>query len=249
MNVRGTRREAYALYCDDSGGEADRVRSVAGVSGPARVMLALERDLRQILRVAGMRELKWTAMRKREGRLQAARAFLDLAAIGAAAGAMRIEVLLWRPEDQAPVSRARTEAQRLRPLYARLWSSTARAWPPGRWNVHPDQRTGMRWGEHGPGLASTWKRGGGDLRSIREAVSGRSACVQLADLLAGLLRMESSPAAGGVPAVRARRLGLLSHFAEACSRRGLGCRARDGLLSATGRNLSIRLLRRLPVTV
>src|ERR1700722_13717205 len=68
----GRRRETYVLYCDDSGGEDDALRSAASVSGPARVLLALERELRRVLRVAGMEELKWVGLRTREPRLQAA---------------------------------------------------------------------------------------------------------------------------------------------------------------------------------
>lgn len=154
MAARGRgRREAYVLYCDDSGGEDDALRSAASVSGPARVLLALERELRRVLRAAGMKELKWAAVRTREPRLQAARAFLELAVLAAAAGALRIEVLLWRPAGQGKASRLKSEAQRLRPLYARLWRAAAGSWPPGRWSVFPDQRTGMRWQEQGPSLA------------------------------------------------------------------------------------------------
>jgi hypothetical protein len=240
------RREAYALYCDDSGSQDDALRSVASISGPARVLLALERELRQVLKLAGMRELKWTGLRKRAQRLQAAEAFLELVALGAGAGALRMEVLLWRPSQQGRRAASRSEAQRLRPLYARLWSSAVRAWPPGRWNIHPDQRTGMGWQDLGSALKRRIGRGGG-LRSLKEASSRGSACVQVADLLAGLARVETQGQESGVPAVRAKRLGLRSHFMRACARRGLPMREEAGLMAADRPRLSIRFLRRLPV--
>lgn len=237
-------KAAYALYCDDSGGEDDALRSAACVSGPARVLLALERELRQVLRIAGMRELKWSALRTRAARLQAARAFIELAALGAGAGALRVEVLLWRPRDQGRASRARSEAQRLRPVYARLWRGAARAWPAGRWNVHPDQRTGMRWQELGPVLKGDFGRDGGRLRALKEASSARSACVQLADLLAGLCRVPARPDKDS-PAWR-NRAALRAHLAAACAQRGLRLGEREGLFEARQSRLSITQLRRLP---
>jgi len=241
------RRETYVLYCDDSGGEDDTLRSAASVSGPARVLLALERELRRVLRVAGMDELKWVGLRTREPRLQAARAFLDLTAVAAAAGALRVEVLLWRPSGQARASRLRSEAQRLRPLYGRLWRGAAKAWPPGRWSVFPDQRTGMRWQEHSPALAAAWGRGGGTLSALKEASSRRSACVQLADLLAGLSRVEADARPRQDSEAWRQRRALRAYFIEACRRRGLGLGEHGGLLAARHRRLSIALLRRLPV--
>jgi hypothetical protein len=245
--VSSPRRETYVLYCDDSGGEDDALRSAASVSGPARVLLALERELRRVLRVAGMDELKWAGLRTREPRLQAARAFLELAVLAAAAGALRIEVLLWRPSGQARASRLRSESQRLRPLYGRLWRGAAKAWPPGRWSVFPDQRTGMRWQEQGPALAAAWGRGGGGLRALKEASSRRSACVQLADLLAGLSRVETEARPRQDTEAWRQRRALRSYLMEACRRRGIRLGEKGGLLAAGSRRFSVVQLRRLPV--
>jgi hypothetical protein len=144
-------------------------------------------------------------------------------------------------------SRLRSEAQRLRPLYARLWRGAAKAWPPGRWGVFPDQRTGMRWHEQGPALAAAWGRGGGGLRALKEASSRRSACVQLADLLAGLARVEAEARPRQDTEAWRQRRALRSYFIEACGRRGLRLGGESGTLTARHRRLSIALLRRLPV--
>ncbi|HTB23252.1 MAG TPA: hypothetical protein VK914_11165 [bacterium] len=246
----GLRKPAdYVLYCDDSGGEEDALRSAASISGPAKVLLALERELRRVLRAAGMKELKWTGLRTREPRLQAARAFLEFAAVAASAGALRVEVLLWRPSAQSPASRARSESQRLRPLYAKLWKRAAGAWPPGRWSVFPDQRTGMRWQEQSPALTAAWNRGGGGLRALKEASSGRSACVQLADLLAGLARVQAGAGSRADSEAWRQRGALRDYFVDACRRRGLELGSGAGLLRAGHPRLSIALLRRLPVRV
>ena len=243
------RREAYLLYADDSGGEADELRSVAAISGPARVLVALERDLRKALSLSRAAELKWAELRTRPERLEAARVFLELAAVAMAAGALRVDVLLWRPATQAASSRRRSDSQRLRPLYASTWTQAAKAWPAGRWNVFPDQRTGMHWDQWPPQFKAVWRKGGGTLRVLKEAASRRSTCVQLADLLAGLCRQRLQADAVAGPGSRARRnrLALLEHFVQVCAVRGLHLRTRDGLLQATGRQLHIQLLQRLPV--
>lgn len=248
--MRDRRRQPYRLYCDDSGGEEDVLRAVAAVSGPAGMLIALERELRRALDLAGVPEVKWAGLRTRAGRLEAAQAFLDLAAVGLSAGVLRADVLLWRPAGQGLAYRLRRESQRLRPLYARVWGQAARAWPPGRWSVHPDQRTGMRWHKWPPRIRAVWRRGGGRLWSLRETARGRSACVQLADLLAGLARWGAEPHPDAAPGARARRNrgALLRHFVESCARRGLARPRGPGLLGWNQPCLSIRLLGRLPVT-
>jgi len=243
------RREAYLLYADDSGGEADEMRSVAAISGPARVLVALERDLRKALSITKAPELKWAELRTRYERLEAARAFLELSAVALAAGALRVDVLLWRPADQSAASRRRSDAQRLRPLYANSWTRAVKAWPAGRWNVFPDQRTGMQWDQWPPSVQRVWRHRGGGLRVLKEAASRRSSCVQLADLLAGLCRQRYQPEPLDGPGARARRnrQSLLEHFVQACATRGLHLRTQDGLLQAAHDQLSVRLLKRLPV--
>jgi hypothetical protein len=242
--VNSVLRPPYALFCDDSGGEDDDLRAVAAVSGPTWALLELERSLRGVLDVVGMEELKWTALRTRPRRFEAARAFLELAAVGVAAGSLRLEVLLWRPSDQGRVSRKRGDHERLRPLYARLWTGAFKAWPKGRWRLHPDQRTGMAWGALAGALAPSFGRGG--LRKVGELSSERCACVQLADLLAGLCRIESG-VSGRASRAWGHREALRNDFIGICRRRGLALALEDGLLSARHPRLNVRLLKRIPL--
>jgi hypothetical protein len=243
-------KPGYLIYSDDSGGEADAFRAVSTLSGPAKVLLALERELRQVLALGRVDELKWSALRTRPARLRAAEAFLELAGVGLGAGALRVDLLLWRPADQGLAYRRRDEAGRLRPLYFEAWSRARAAWGPGRWNVHPDQRTGMRWQQWPDALKARWTRGGASLRRVSEASSRRSACVQLADLLAGLARLgaETGPRSGAAAGQRARhnRAELLAYFTDCLRRRGLGAPRGPGLLPGRPPHLHVRLLRRLP---
>lgn len=249
MSKPRRRREAYLLYGDDSGGEDDQLRSVAAISGPARVLVALERDLRKALSLCKAPELKWAELRTRPERLEAARAFLELAAVAMAAGALRVDVLLWQPKAQGAGYKRRSDAQRLRPLYARTWTHAVKAWPAGRWNIFPDQRTGMRWDQWPPHIKAVWRRGGGTLRVLKEAASRRSACVQLADLLAGLCRQrqEAEPLPGPGARARRNRQSLLEHFTQACAIRGLALGTQGGVLYAAHPRLQVRLLKSLPV--
>ncbi|HXB96715.1 MAG TPA: hypothetical protein VNZ54_01600 [bacterium] len=242
-------KPAYLIYSDDSGGEADAFRAVCTLSGPAKVLLALERELRRVLALERVDELKWSALRTRPARLRTARAFLELAGVGLAAGALRVDLVLWSPGDQGLAYRQRSDAGRLRPLYFEAWTRARAAWGPGRWNVHPDQRTGMRWQQWPSGLMARWKKGGATVRRVSEASSGRSACVQLADLLAGLARLgaETGPmAAAAGQRARHNRAALLTHFLDCLRRRGLGAPHGPGLLPGRPPQLHARLLRRLP---
>jgi hypothetical protein len=241
-------RPGFLIYSDDSGGEADRFRALSTLSGPARVLLALERELRRVLALEQVDELKWSALRTRPARLRAAQAFLELASVGLAAGALRVDLLLWRPSDQGWAYRQRSEAERLRPLYFEAWARARAAWGPGRWNVHPDQRTGMRWQQWPSGLKTRWRLGGASLRQVREASSRRSACVQLADLLAGLARLgaETGPSPAAGQRALHNRSALLAHFLESLRRRGMGAPHGPGLWPGRPPHFHVRLLRRLP---
>lgn len=86
------------------------------------------------------------------------------------------------------------------------------------------------------------------MRALKEASSSRSACVQLADLLAGLSRVEREAILPGLDSAAWRkRRALRSYFIDACRRRGLGLGERAGLLAAGHKRLSIVHLRRIPV--
>lgn len=236
------------LFADDSGGEGDDLRSLAVLSGPAPVLLALERDLRKALDLHGVDELRWAALRTRRERLQAARACLDLLCAGLGLGGLRCDLLLWRPAAQGRAYAARSEAQRLRPLYAWAWTRAAAAWKGlGPWMACPDQRTGMDWGRWSPATRRAWRVAGMAGLEVRELPSARSACVQLADLLAGLARHQERRHGGPAGArAHANRQDLWDHWVRACAARGLRLERRHGAPRARHPRLHVRLLKRLP---
>jgi hypothetical protein len=266
-------KPSYLCYCDDSGGEDDAYRAVAAISGPATVLLPMERSLRKVLSLEGVDELKWVNLRTRPARLRAAQGFLELCAIALGAGVLRVDLLLWQPAAQGLAYQRRSEPERLRPLYYQAWANALAAWPAARWHLLPDQRTGMDWQRWPTPLRRQLSQRGRKLASLTEASSTRSACVQLADLLAGLSRLgceapapkaaakppkAKGPAgamsasaegddaeAPGTAARRNRRL-LLEHFRDALRRRGVGLPQGPGLLHSRHPLLQARLLKRLP---
>ena len=261
-------KPSYLCYCDDSGGEDDAYRAVAAISGPATVLLPMERSLRKVLSLEGVDELKWANLRTRPARLRAAQGFLELCAIALGAGVLRVDLLLWQPAAQGLAYQRRNEPERLRPLYYLAWTNALAAWPAARWHLLPDQRTGMDWQRWPAPLKRRLSVRGRRLASLTEASSIRSACVQLADLLAGLSRLGceapapkagARKAAGGLKgsaegddaeapgtAARRNRRHLLELFRDALRRRGVGLPQGPGLLNSRHPLLQARLLKRLP---
>lgn len=237
------------LYADDSGGEGDALRSLAVLSGPSRSLLALERELRKVLSLYGVRELKWAGLRTKPAKLQAAQACLDLLCVALGSRALRCTILLWSPQQQAARYQQRSEAERLRPVYAHAFALAAKRQALRQWRAFPDQRTGMDWQRWSAARKRLWRQAGIAHLQVREASSARSACVQLCDLLAGLSRLEADLKQGPqLPGQRAQhnRQALLNHWILAGAGRGLRLRFKDGLLHASQPSLRIQALRRLP---
>jgi hypothetical protein len=237
------------LYADDSGGEGDALRSLAVLSGPSRSLLALERELRKVLSLYGVRELKWAGLRTKARKLHAAQACLDLLCVALGSRALRCSVLLWSPQQQATSYQQRTEAERLRPIYAHAFGLAAKRQPLRQWRAFPDQRTGMDWQRWSGARKLLWRQAGLARIQVREASSARSACVQLCDLIAGLSRQEAATRREAeLPGHRAEhnRQALLNHWILAGAGRGLRLSFKGGVLHASQPSLRIQKLRRLP---
>jgi hypothetical protein len=237
------------LYADDSGGERDALRSLAVLSGPSRTLLALERELRKVLSLYHVRELKWTGLRTKAAKLHAAQACLDLLCVGLGSRVLRCTVLLWAPQEQAASYQRRSEAERLRPLYAYAFGLAAKRQPLRQWRAFPDQRTGMDWQRWSAACKLAWRQNGLSQIEVREVSSERSACVQLCDLVAGLCRQEpETKLAHPAPGHRAERnrQALLNHWILAGAQRGLRLHFKHGALHAGEPSLRIQRLRRLP---
>jgi hypothetical protein len=237
------------LFADDSGGEADALRSLAVLSGPSHGLLALERELRKVLALFRVKELKWAGLRTKAAKLQAAQACLDLLCVALGSRALRCTVLLWSPQQQATSYQQRTESERLRPLYAHAFGVAALKQPLRQWRAFPDQRTGMDWQRWSPARKLAWRQAGIAKIQVREVSSAGSACVQLCDLIAGLSRQEAtsreSPDQPGQRAQRNRQA-LLNHWILAGAARGVRLSFKHGVLHAAQPSLRIQYLRRLP---
>jgi hypothetical protein len=188
--------ERYALLADESGNMDEPVCVLAGLSGPLRSLLFLERDLRRVLERHGISEVKWSALRTRPRRLLAAAEFLEIAGRALSQGKLAVDLLVW---EQVRSKQKHSKEERWLALYLSLVKRVRSRWKGATLKqlaLYPDQRTGMPW--------SRLKRKSG-VKTVREASSHELALIQLADLLAGLSRFLRQPAEPSSSGARARR--------------------------------------------
>ncbi len=247
----------YLLYCDDSGSGQEPIRALAAVSGPAKSLFRLDEQLRVVLQASAMDELKWTALRTRTPRLNAAEAYIDLACALCALGQLRIDVMVYDLRKGSAALRGMDDRLRLRALYADLWSTAITGWPQGRWRLFPDERTGMAWRGLVPSLNRGLAKRKSSLSGLRERRSHTHALIQFADLFAGLARFavsrESSDpsrgARGDGARARSNRESLLAHWVGRCRDYGLPLtwQPGHGLRTPRGaRSVVLRTITRAP---
>jgi hypothetical protein len=206
--------ERYALLADESGNADEPLRVLAGLSGPLKGLLALERELRGVLWRHGLAELKWAALRTRPRRLGAAAEFLDLAESYLKQRCLALDLLVWEQSEASLAWEGLSKEERWLQLYLALVKRVRSRWKGATLKqlaLYPDQRTGMRW--------SRLKRQSG-LKAVRESSSKKLALIQLADLLAGMgrfLRQEDGhgPKHAGLRALKNRWL-LAEAFEAIC---------------------------------
>jgi hypothetical protein len=224
----------FALFCDEAGGPADEWRSLAVVSGSLSALLDLEHDLRQALDLSGVRELKWSQLRKRPEGLRAAALTLELATAAAANGTVRFQLWCWQARAQPKAWPRYTEPQRMQAVYAKLLPRTARQWVRGRWLLLPDERTGVDWSGLKRTLMAPWRKAGARVSGLYPVDSRRWALIQCCDLLAGLLRHSwqdhgASRVHGPGAAAKGNRDGLLLTLLQMSRQRRLGLQAKPSL--------------------
>jgi hypothetical protein len=202
------------LFSDESGG-TEAIRSLASISGPVEALKDLERDLDGYVRKAGLKELKWSALRTRKARLEAAQGFLESARRAVSQKKVRLDILLWKGGQPFP------------PMYVKLLTRTAKSWKKAEWSFYPDQHTGVDW----KGILKAANRSRRYHYSRFQPLrSSEHSLVQLADLLAGMTRFcleksgqlkqwmgrESSARASGPQRTLYNRFGLAWDFFQAC---------------------------------
>ncbi len=204
------------IAADESGNAEDDLRVLAGLSGRVKDLLALERELRDVLRRHRLTEVKWSSSRTRTPRLEAAREFLELAGKALQGRRLGLDLLILEKGAASKAWERLQREDRWMALYLGLVKRARGRWKgkgPGRMALYPDQRSGMPWGQ---------LKARAGLRTVREASSQRLALIQLADLVAGLARFSRQATAGpsGKPVLRAHlnRSDLARDFAVSCLR-------------------------------
>lgn len=197
---------SHLAFADETRYNIGRFRGVALVTLAAAKAPALEAELQVLLASAGLAEFKWERLRTARYRF-AALALIDLVLARAAAGSLRVDVVVWDIADRRHAVQARDDVANLQRMYGFLFSSVLRLrWPAGsRWRLHPDEQTALDWhqvadcldaaaGMAAPAAPDLFAAGGFRQRLRREfaivqiapLASQASPFVQLADLFAGL---------------------------------------------------------------
>lgn len=116
------------------------------VTAPLDRQPDLERELTELLRESGLSEFKWTDLRGAKERF-AAEKMCRFALEHAAAGDLRVDVLIWDIEDRRHHVRGRDDVAKLQRMYYHLFRNVLRArWPNDAiWRLHPDEQTAMDW--------------------------------------------------------------------------------------------------------
>jgi hypothetical protein len=197
---------AHLAFADETRYNIGRFRGVALVTLPAAAAPALEAELAALLCSAGLAEFKWEKLRTARSRF-AALALIDLAVARAAAGVLRVDVVVWDIADTRHAVHARDDVANLQRMYCFLFSNVLRLrWPAGsQWRLHPDQQTALAWDQVADYLDAAadqvtapsldlFGTGGFQQRLRREfaiaqvapLASHASPLIQLADLFAGM---------------------------------------------------------------
>lgn len=202
------------------------------MSAPLDRQPGLERELIGLLRASGISEFKWADLAGAKERF-AAQKMCSFAVDRAAAGDLRVDVLIWDIEDRRHRIRGRDDVANLQRMYYHLFRNVLRTrWPMDAvWRLHPDEHTAMNWETVHDCLEAVALRAdprpqlttGGAFRTrlrrefrieeIQPARSGTAPLLQLADLFSGLgvllPRVPLLPGMGGddLVAGNPRRLG------------------------------------------
>lgn len=194
--------DTHEAYSDESGFPAKRYHVLAVVSGSHSVLSSLRDQLRQVLDLNQISELKWEGVRTHRPKVEAARRFLQYAIQYASRREIRIDTLLWDTRDSRHAIPGRDDVANLQRMYYKVLVHAARQWHQSNWAFFPDEQSVINWREiqeylnktrldrPTPGLIALFRIE--DERrffQFKQVVPQRSCdepLVQLADLFAGL---------------------------------------------------------------
>jgi hypothetical protein len=192
-------------FADESYWNTGRFRSIGLITTSVSSTETLDGKLRSLLDESNVREFKWKKLQGAKERF-AAEKLCRFAVDKAAAGRLRVDVLVWDIGDSRHKIAKRDDLANLERMYYHLFRNVLRArWPDDAvWRLHPDEHTALNWRTVQDCLENVSTTDevdrslftGGQFRirlrrefgleEIQPVSSGEHPLLQLADLFAGM---------------------------------------------------------------
>lgn len=195
--VRASR--SLLAFTDESNWNKGQFRAVAALSLPANEHHALKPELQAILKREGLTELKWERV-GRDGRAtRAAHAIFGAVVTAATRGQLTLDVLTWDIQDSRHSIPGRDDAENLARMYHHLLVAVCQRWPAGRWTIHPDEGSPVRWWQLEDTVPAAYRKKGPPKKSFMQSIASATSLdlriqpldsenevlIQAADLAAG----------------------------------------------------------------
>lgn len=191
---------SHVAYSDETHHNVGRFRGIGVVTAALSHATQASEEVKAILAVATVRELKWQKLRTARDRMAAIQVTEWLFS---KIDALRVDVLTWDIEDPRHRLPGRDDVANLHRMYHHLMNSALRRYPTGRtWKVYPDEQDSIDWERvhdflDGADMRSRFQKSGPltyrmhfekDFRIVQivPSKSEIEPLIQVADLLAGM---------------------------------------------------------------
>jgi len=141
-----SKEPTHFAYADECQFNIGRYRGIGLITLARRDQERVNRELVALLAESNVDELKWEKVRSAKYRFAALKA-TDYALHQAAAGVMRVDVLVWDILDSRHDIQGRDDLQNLQRMYYHLFRNVLlNRWPVGsNWHLFPDEHTAVDW--------------------------------------------------------------------------------------------------------
>ena len=189
--------------CSDESGSDERYRAIGVVSGEESCLFDLRKELENILRNQGVKEVKFSEVRTHRSKLEAARLFVEKGVGFVNQRKIRIDVLVWNIHDKRHSIPGRDDVTNLEIMYYNILRHVSEQWHQHNWELYPDENSGVDWSGiksylnrtlmpryKKPHLLSLFEKESYTIHfsEIEQKKSHDEPLIQLADLLAGMAR-------------------------------------------------------------
>jgi len=195
----------FQIYSDESGFPSGRFQSLAVISGQMGDIKEIREKLKEILKIEGINELKWTKLNGHSPIMKAASQIIKVILEYALQNKVRVDILYWDIIDSRHKVVGRDDLKNIGIMYYKVIKHAIRSWrlQEIKWEWYPDEQSAINWNEVRKYLNNT-KLGRKDFRlslfddwdkdyyaniaKLQQVNSEEEPMIQVADLFAGLAR-------------------------------------------------------------